>query len=104
MIAQIKAAQPDILFVAFGIPKQEKWIARHAQELQVPICIGVGGSFDVYAGVVKRAPAWVQRLCLEWLYRTVRDPKRLPRLLAIPKLLWMVARAMWGQSRKGASP
>ncbi len=97
VIAQIKAAQPDILFVAFGIPKQEKWIAKHADELNVPLCIGVGGSFDVYAGVVKRAPEWVQRLCLEWLYRTVRDPKRLPRLLAIPKLLWLVAKTAWQQ-------
>lgn len=95
VIAKIKAAQPDILFVAFGIPKQEKWIARHADELQVPICIGVGGSFDVYAGVVKRAPEWVQRLCLEWLYRTIRDPRRLPRLKAIPKLLWLVIKEAW---------
>ncbi len=101
VIAQVKAAQPDILFVAFGIPKQEKWIARHAQELNVPICIGVGGSFDVYAGVVRRAPEWVQRLCLEWLYRTLKDPKRLPRLLAIPKLLWMVAKTAWGQLKRG---
>jgi len=100
VIAKIKAAQPDILFVAFGIPKQEKWIARHADELQVPVCIGVGGSFDVYAGVVKRAPEWVQRLCLEWLYRTIKDPKRLPRLKAIPKLLWLVIREAW--SRKSA--
>ncbi len=93
IIAQIKAAQPDILFVAFGIPKQEKWIAKHADELQVPLCIGVGGSFDVHAGIVQRAPEWVQRLCLEWLYRTLKDPKRrLPRLLAIPKLLWLVAK------------
>jgi N-acetylglucosaminyldiphosphoundecaprenol N-acetyl-beta-D-mannosaminyltransferase len=98
VIAKIKEAQPDILFVAFGIPKQEKWIARHADELQVPICIGVGGSFDVYAGVVKRAPEWVQRLCLEWLYRTIKDPKRLPRLKAIPKLLWLVIKEAWLQS------
>lgn len=97
VIAKIQAAQPDILFVAFGIPKQEKWIVRHADELQVPICIGVGGSFDVYAGIVQRAPVWVQRLCLEWLYRTVKEPKRLPRLLFIPKLLWMVAKEAWRQ-------
>ncbi len=95
VIAKIKTAQPDILFVAFGIPKQEKWIARHADELQVPICVGVGGSFDVYAGIVKRAPEWVQRLCLEWLYRTIKDPKRLPRLKAIPKLLWLVIKEAW---------
>jgi N-acetylglucosaminyldiphosphoundecaprenol N-acetyl-beta-D-mannosaminyltransferase len=97
VLEQIRTAQPDILFVAFGIPKQEKWIARHADVLQVPICIGVGGSFDVYAGVVKRAPEWVQRLCLEWLYRTLKDPKRLPRLLSIPKLMWLVAKALWRQ-------
>lgn len=100
VIAQIKAAQPDILLVAFGIPKQEKWIAKHADALQVPICIGVGGSLDVYAGVVQRAPEWVQRLCLEWLYRTVKDPKRLPRLLSIPKLLWFVAKEAWRQGRR----
>jgi N-acetylglucosaminyldiphosphoundecaprenol N-acetyl-beta-D-mannosaminyltransferase len=101
VIAQIRAAQPDILFVAFGIPKQEKWIAKHADELQVPLCIGVGGSFDVHAGIVQRAPEWVQRLCLEWLYRTLKDPKRrLPRLLAIPKLLWLVAKtALRGKER-----
>ncbi len=102
VIAKIKEAQPDILFVAFGIPKQEKWIARHIDELQVPICIGVGGSFDVYAGVVKRAPDWVQRLCLEWLYRTIKEPRRLPRLKAIPKLLWLVIKEAW--LRKSASP
>ncbi len=95
VITKINAAQPDILFVAFGIPKQEKWIASHADELQVPICIGVGGSFDVYAGVVKRAPEWVQRLCLEWLYRTIKEPRRLPRLKAIPKLLWLVIKEAW---------
>lgn len=98
VIAKIKETQPDILFVAFGIPKQEKWIARHTEELKVPICIGVGGSFDVYAGVVKRAPEWVQRLCLEWLYRTIKDPRRLPRLKAIPKLLWLVLKEAWQQN------
>ncbi len=92
IVEQIKAAQPDLLLVAFGIPKQEKWIKRHLEALQVPVCIGVGGSFDVYAGRVPRAPLWMQRLGLEWLFRTVRDPKRIGRALLLPKLVVMTIR------------
>ncbi|HID06369.1 MAG TPA: glycosyltransferase, partial [Armatimonadetes bacterium] len=94
IIKCIRDAHPDILFVAMGIPKQEKWIAKHLNELNVPVSIGVGGSFDVYAGVAKRAPRWVQRLCLEWLYRALREPHRVKRLIAIPKLLILVARSI----------
>ena len=91
IIEQIRKAQPAVLFVAMGIPKQEKWIKRHMQELQVPVCMGVGGSLDVIAGRVKRAPEWMQRCGLEWLYRTAMDPRRLPRLAALPKLfLWTI--------------
>lgn len=89
MVRQIREACPDILLVAFGIPKQEKWIKRYLQELQVPVCIGVGGSFDVYAGRVARAPLWMQRLGLEWLYRTARDPRRIGRALLLPRLVWL---------------
>jgi len=93
VIAQSGPATHDFLCVVGGTPRQERGTATPADELQVPLCIGVGGSFDVYAGIVQRAPEWVQRLCLEWLYRTLKDPKRrLPRLLAIPKLLWLVAK------------
>jgi len=91
IIEDIQEAKPAALFVAMGIPKQEKWIKRHMQKLQVPVCMGVGGTFDVIAGNVKRAPEWMQKYGLEWLYRTAMDPRRLPRLAALPKLfLWTI--------------
>lgn len=71
------AARPDILFVAFGNPKQEKWIRMYAPELHVPIAIGIGGSLDMIVGVTRRAPAWMQRSGLEWIYRLAQEPKRL---------------------------
>jgi N-acetylglucosaminyldiphosphoundecaprenol N-acetyl-beta-D-mannosaminyltransferase len=92
VVRAVAEAKPDILFVAFGAPKQEKWIRRHQGALGVPVAIGVGGSFDVLSGRVKRAPAWMQRAGLEWLYRACREPKRLPRLWALPRLVWMTLR------------
>ena len=77
IIVACKAANPDILLVAFGNPKQEKWIYRHAQELGIPVMIGVGGTFDFIAGVTKRAPQWMQQNGLEWIYRLVQQPGRL---------------------------
>lgn len=73
----IRACQPDILFVALGCPKQEMWIYLHQQEARVPVCIGVGGVLDVLAGNLKRAPTWMQRGGLEWLYRLKQEPGRL---------------------------
>ena len=61
IIAEIKAARPDILLAALGVPKQEKWLKKHMQELQVPVSIGVGGTLDVMAGVMERAPLWMQK-------------------------------------------
>lgn len=89
IIAEIAARHPGALFVALGIPRQEKWIKAHMQELGVPVCIGVGGSFDVISGLKKRAPRWMQRCGLEWLYRVLKEPSRLPRLTALPRLLWL---------------
>lgn len=80
IVARITAARPDILFVAYGHPKQDKWIARNRERLGVPLCLGVGGAFDFIAGVVPRAPQWVQRLHLEWLYRLWRQPWRASRI------------------------
>ena len=77
ILSRIEDAKPDILLVAFGNPKQEKWIAMHRYRLKVPVCIGVGGSFDFLSGKVSRAPLWMQRNALEWLYRTIQDPSRL---------------------------
>jgi N-acetylglucosaminyldiphosphoundecaprenol N-acetyl-beta-D-mannosaminyltransferase len=89
VVARIAAARPDILFVAFGVPKQEKWIRRHLPELSCPVAIGVGGSFDVISGRLRRAPPWMRRAGLEWLYRMLRQPSRLPRLLALARFAWL---------------
>lgn len=90
IISQIKNSKPDILLAALGVPKQEKWLAAHKDELNIPVSIGVGGTFDVMAGVVKRAPLWMQRAKLEWLYRAMSQPSRAGRLVALPKFVWKV--------------
>jgi len=84
LIEKIREVEPHILFVALGAPKQEFWINRNLEQLGVPVCMGVGGSFDVIAGKIKRAPIFMQRAGLEWLYRLVREPKRFKRMLALP--------------------
>jgi len=80
IIARVRAAQPDILLVAYGAPAQDKWIARNKARLGVPVSMGVGGAFDFVAGVAQRAPAWMQRLGLEWLHRLWRQPWRARRI------------------------
>ena len=90
IIVEIRAARPDLLLVALGVPKQEKWIAAHLAELDVPVAIGVGGTLDVMAGVMKRAPHWMQKAKLEWLFRGLMQPKRAGRLLALPKFVLKV--------------
>ncbi len=97
IVRRIAEARPDILFVALGAPRQEKWIRRHMAELQVPVAIGVGGALDVLAGRVPRAPGWMQRTGLEWLYRVLRQPARLPRLWSLPRLIWMT---LWEALRR----
>jgi N-acetylglucosaminyldiphosphoundecaprenol N-acetyl-beta-D-mannosaminyltransferase len=88
IVQAINRAKPDILFVALGIPKQEKFIRKHFELLRAPVMIGVGGSFDVISGQLSRAPRWMQKSGLEWLYRLLQEPKRLPRLAALPQFIW----------------
>lgn len=77
----INDARPDLLFVAFGAPKQELWIARNLPHLPtVKVVMGVGGAFDFISGVRNRAPAWMRRIGLEWLYRLLKQPKRIVRI------------------------
>jgi N-acetylglucosaminyldiphosphoundecaprenol N-acetyl-beta-D-mannosaminyltransferase len=76
-LERIRAAKPDILLVAFGNPKQEKWIRMHARRLGVPVSMGIGGSMDILVGNVRRAPGWMQRTGMEWLGRCVQEPTRL---------------------------
>lgn len=90
IIRDIREAQPDLLLVALGVPKQEKWLKKNKEELGVPVSIGVGGTLDVMAGTMKRAPAWVQKAKLEWLFRGILQPKRAGRLLALPKFVFCV--------------
>jgi len=86
----INKAKPDILFVAMGSPKQEQWIEQHRDNLYPMLYQGVGGSFDVLAGNVKRAPAAFQKLGAEWLYRLLKEPSRLKRQMNLPKFLFEV--------------
>lgn len=89
--ALIMAAQPDILLVAYGHPKQDLWIARNQPLMRVPVAIGVGGTFDELAGVVPRAPAWLHRLGLKWVYRLYLQPWRWRRIVdAVPLFLLAV--------------
>ncbi len=85
IVGQINAAQPDILLVCLGAPKQEKWIADNRKRLNVRIVLGAGGSLDVLAGRVERAPESWQRLGLEWAYRLKKEPKRIGRMMALPR-------------------
>ena len=90
IISQIKNSRADVLLAALGVPKQEKWLFKYKDELKIPVSIGVGGTFDVMAGVVKRAPLWMQKARLEWLFRAMLQPSRAGRLLALPKFIWKV--------------
>jgi N-acetylglucosaminyldiphosphoundecaprenol N-acetyl-beta-D-mannosaminyltransferase len=90
--AQIRSSGADVLLVAYGAPKQDKWIDRNIERTDVAVAIGIGGSLDFIAGTQKRAPRWMQRLGLEWLYRLVREPWRWRRQLALPRFAWAVLR------------
>jgi N-acetylglucosaminyldiphosphoundecaprenol N-acetyl-beta-D-mannosaminyltransferase len=79
ILSRIEVAKPDILLVAFGNPKQEKWLTMHRHRLEVPVCIGVGGSFDFLSGGISRAPLWMQKSGMEWIYRTSQEPSRLAK-------------------------
>ena len=90
VIEAINAVRPDVLFVCLGAPKQERFMEAHRDELQVRLMAGLGGSLDSFAGTVKRAPKWMIRCSLEWLYRLIKEPKRFRRMLRLPKFLWAV--------------
>ena len=90
IIGKINAARPDVLFVCLGAPKQELFMKDHLDVLHVKLMIGLGGSLDSFAGTVKRAPKWMIRCNLEWLYRLIKEPKRFGRMLRLPKYLFAV--------------
>lgn len=82
---QIKNAAPDYVFVALGFPRQEQWIGANIDQFDKGVFIGIGGSFDVFSGSVKRAPEMWQKMNLEWFYRLVKQPSRWKRMLVLPK-------------------
>ncbi|WP_438435075.1 WecB/TagA/CpsF family glycosyltransferase [Gorillibacterium sp. sgz500922] len=85
VIEEIRRAAPDLLFVGRGSDTQEPWIDRYKEQLGVPLIMGVGGSLDILAGKLKRAPGWMIKLRLEWFYRLVKEPTRYKRMLVLPK-------------------
>lgn len=92
LIERINASGSDILFVALGSPGQELWMGRHLPKLKVKVCQGVGGTFDVLAGAVKRAPLFFRKMHLEWFYRLVSRPGRLLRQTALPQFAFQILR------------
>lgn len=90
VIEEINRLQPNVLFVAMGAPMQEKWIYNHRNELKVDIAAGQGGTFDYEAGTIKRAPIWMQKCGIEWLWRLIKEPKRIKRMAVLPIYLLKV--------------
>ena len=90
MIKKINSQKPDLLFVAFGMGKQEKFIADNWRQLKVKLAIGVGGAFDYLSGEIPRAPRWMRNLGLEWLFRLFRQPWRWKRQLRLIKFVWLI--------------
>ena len=90
IVEQINQSGADLLLVCLGAPKQEKWIAKHKDELNVNLCMGVGGTLDVLAGTAKRAPKLFIKLNLEWFYRLLKQPTRLGRMMVLPKFILVV--------------
>jgi N-acetylglucosaminyldiphosphoundecaprenol N-acetyl-beta-D-mannosaminyltransferase len=92
VVEAINALEPDILFVGLGAPKQELWMAGNIERLATRLCVGLGGSLDVFAGNAKRAPKPFRALGLEWLYRLARQPRRITRVIKLPLFLFAVIR------------
>jgi N-acetylglucosaminyldiphosphoundecaprenol N-acetyl-beta-D-mannosaminyltransferase len=102
LIAQINQSRPDVLWVGIGVPKQEKWMARMRERLNVPVMCGVGAAFDFHAGRISQAPGWMQDRGLEWTYRIAQEPRRLlPRYVYYnPRFLLAFARQLRRERRR----
>jgi N-acetylglucosaminyldiphosphoundecaprenol N-acetyl-beta-D-mannosaminyltransferase len=97
VVRAVRDANADLLFLAIPSPRKEFWLAEHLPALGVPFAMGVGGSFDVVAGKIKRAPAWVQRLGCEWVYRLVQEPRRMWKryLVGNTTFMWLTLKELW---------
>jgi N-acetylglucosaminyldiphosphoundecaprenol N-acetyl-beta-D-mannosaminyltransferase len=105
IVQQINEAQPDVLWVGIGVPKQERWMLRMRPRLEVPVMCGVGAAFDFHAGRISQAPAWMQERGLEWTYRIAQEPRRLlPRYLYFnPRFMAAFARQFMRERRIAAT-
>ncbi len=92
LVEAIRSSGAEILLAGLGVPKQEKWLAKHLDRLGVGLAVGVGGALDIFAGQAARCPPWLGRIGLEWLYRLVREPRRAGRMLALPQFVWAALR------------
>lgn len=106
IVEHVRRASPDVLFAAFGVPKDQKWLYRFRDDLGVPVSMGVGSSLDYLAGRLRRAPRWMQPLGLEWLYRLAQEPRRLWRryLLNDPPFFYHLMREMLRRRAVGRRP
>ncbi len=100
IVDQIRQANADMLFVGMGAPRQEEWMVRNCNELNIPVMMGVGGSFDVLSGNLSRAPVWMQKSGLEWLYRLWREPRRIRRIFLLPLFVAAVVREKYFTGRQ----
>jgi len=102
IIDNINHSEADILLVGMGVPKQELWLAKHRQQLQPSVCMGVGGLFDFYSGRIPRAPVWLREIGMEWAWRTLQEPGRMWKryILGNPLFLYRI----WLQRRQGSRP
>ena len=90
VIEKIQDAHPDILFVGLDIPRQEKWIYRNIKRLSAKVVMGVGGSFDVISGKLRRAPKWIRICGLEWFFRFLQEPWRIKRIINLPVFVYRI--------------
>jgi N-acetylglucosaminyldiphosphoundecaprenol N-acetyl-beta-D-mannosaminyltransferase len=100
ILGLIRAARPDVLAVAYGAPRQDLWIRQHAQglgEAGVAVALGIGGAYDFLTGRVPRAPAWMRRAGLEWVFRLLRQPRRAWRM----RVLFPMGALVWAQRLRG---
>ncbi len=100
-VERIRAAKPDVVFVCLGAPKQEIFMKNHQAQIGATLMLGLGGSLDGYAGVAKRAPRWMIKLSLEWLYRLIREPRRLGRMMRLPKFVMICFREKLRRKKNG---
>ena len=98
VVEEIRTAAADVVFVCLGAPKQEFWMVEHGPATGAHLMIGLGGSLDVFAGVVERAPQAFQKLGLEWLHRLIKEPKRIGRMAKLPLVLWYALGARMGRN------